>query len=267
MTAEFELDRDTRVVREGDAFVAEISGGWSIGTAPNGGYLAAILVRAMAEVSPLPDPFSTTVHYVRTATPGPASVTVESIRVGHRHSTFAARLVQGGIEVARAISTFGALDSLEGPTVVPLAAPDLQTPDACVSGRPGPTSVLPIAQRVDMRIPRGEASWTEGAKSGRSELCGWVRFADHRPVDPLALLFFADAFPPPVLNLDEAAASWVPTLELTVHLRRRPSPGWIRGRFRTRALIGGYLDEDGELWDDRGELVAMSRQLARLQRA
>ena len=56
--------------------------------------------------------------------------------------------------------------------------------------------------------------------------------------------------------------AWVPTLELTVHLRKHPKPGWLRAVFQTRVLRDGLLEEDGELWDADGDLVAMSRQLA-----
>ena len=52
------------------------------------------------------------------------------------------------------------------------------------------------------------------------------------------------------------------TVELTVHLRARPAPGWLAFRTLTRYLEGGYFDEDAEIWDSAGRLVAQSRQLA-----
>jgi acyl-CoA thioesterase len=178
-------------------------------------------------------------------------------------------LSQDGGEVLRAMTTFGDLAAVAGqggPTVERMTPPALPPPDACESGRAGPTSDLSIADRVDMRMRPGSVTWTADQKSDVAELAGWARLRDGREPDALSLLFFADAFPPPVLNLEAASARWVPTLELTVHVRRRPSAGWIRAVFRTRALIDGYLEEDGELYDERGELVAMSRQLARLHR-
>ena len=45
---------------------------------------------------------------------------------------------------------------------------------------------------------------------------------------------------------------WVPTIELTVHVRRRPGPGWVMGRFRCDDLDGGRMVEDGALWDGDG---------------
>jgi hypothetical protein len=94
------------------------------------------------------------------------------------------------------------------------------------------------------------------------EVTGWTRFSDGRPPDVRSLPLFADAFPPPVFEL--GPAGWVPTIELTVHVRARPEPGWLRARFATHVLVDGYLSEDGELWDEAGTLVAQSRQLAML---
>jgi acyl-CoA thioesterase len=37
---------------------------------------------------------------------------------------------------------------------------------------------------------------------------------------------------------------------------------WLLVRFRTRLAAEGYLEEDGEIWDRDGRLLAHSRQLA-----
>jgi hypothetical protein len=49
---------------------------------------------------------------------------------------------------------------------------------------------------------------------------------------------------------------------LLLHVWARPVPGWLAASFRTRFLVEGYLEEDGEVWDTAGHLVALSRQLA-----
>lgn len=267
----YELDRDTALVlRDRTAthvvFDTQISAGWSIGTAPNGGYLAVLVARAMGTALEMPDPFTTTLHFLRVARPGPARIEIEIVRRGRSHGTATARLLQAEDEILRAIATFGDLAAAAGPSTVRALPPVLPAPAECVPGRAGPTAELSIAERVEMWTAPGAVTWTGGTKSDVAELAGWVRFADGRATDVLSLLFFADAFPPPVLNLEVAQARWVPSLELTVHVRARPAPGWVRGVFRTRVLRNGYLEEDGELFDEEGALVAMSRQLARLQR-
>jgi len=70
--------------------------------------------------------------------------------------------------------------------------------------------------------------------------------------------------PPPALNA--MARVYIPTIELTVHVRRRPSAGWLRAHFATRHLIDDHVEEDGRIWDARGKLVAMSRQISIVQR-
>jgi hypothetical protein len=76
------------------------------------------------------------------------------------------------------------------------------------------------------------------------------------------LLLAVDALPP--VSLDLGLGGWVPTLELTVHVRARPASGWLRLTHSTRNFAHGYLEEDAEVWDSSGRLVAQSRQLARV---
>ena len=60
---------------------------------------------------------------------------------------------------------------------------------------------------------------------------------------------------------------WAPTLELTAHVRAGPAPGWLKVRHATRNLAGGMFEEDCEVWDSAGRLVAQSRQLRPAARA
>jgi hypothetical protein len=50
------------------------------------------------------------------------------------------------------------------------------------------------------------------------------------------------------------------TIQLTVHLRAHPAR--LAGRATTRFVRNGYHEEDFEIWDSAGTLVAQSRQLA-----
>lgn len=269
-----ELDQDSQLTALEDLrFAARITDRWNIGAAPNGGYLAYLALGASMRTVPHPDPFSVTTHYLGVAAPGPAEIRVERVRVGKGHATVEARLVQGEREVLRQLAVLGDLSAIEGPTHVTAVPPALPPEDACERGRHGPTAHLAIADRLVASMAPGAVSWMPGPDgapreaSDQAELSGWVRLADGREPDARSLVFFADAMPPPVLNLRAVRTPWVPTLEQTVHVRARPAPGPLRFVFRTRALIHGYLEEDGELWDSGDRLVAMSRQLARIHRA
>ena len=88
-----------------------------------------------------------------------------------------------------------------------------------------------------------------------------MRYRDGRDADSLSLPALVDAAAPVVLDLGEAGSS---TVELTVHVRARPAPGWLACRSTTRFVAGGFYEEDFEIWDSTGVLGAQSRQFALL---
>jgi acyl-CoA thioesterase len=100
-----------------------------------------------------------------------------------------------------------------------------------------------------------------GQLSDRSEHKGWIRFKHQRPFDAVSLLLMADAFPPPVYA-SQGMGAWVPTIEMSVNIRKLPASQWLKCVFRTRFITCGLLEEDGQIWDETGELIAISRQIA-----
>ena len=261
----YEFDEDTAVEAVGGGtYAAAITPRWNVGDKPNGGYLLAIALRAAAAQSPLPHPFTATAHYLRAAAPGAVLCDVEVVRAGRTHATIEVRVLQQDAEIVRVLSTFGDLTALDGATVAAATPPEIPPIEECLRGRarlPG-GGVVAMAERFEIAAHPASLGWARGTPSGRAFVGAWMKLVDGREPDPLSVAMITDALPPPVFEL--GAAGWVPTIELTTHIRSVPAPGWLRVFATTRFLQGGYLEEDAEVWDSTDTLVAQSRQLARL---
>lgn len=260
------FERDTRLEPlEALRWRANLSHDWSIASEiPNGGYLLAVAARALAEALPHPDPLSVTAYYLARADEGPCELTVEVLQQGRGSSVGEARLWQQDSVRAVILGRFGELDALRGPTLVDTSPPPLAPLEDCLEMKPVPGLTPPLTQVIDQRFDPSIARWMDGEPGGEAATGGYIRFRDGRPPDALSLTFFADAFPPAVFN-HFGFSRWVPTLHLDVQLRARPAPGWLRCWFTTRCLVDGTLEEDGEIWDSQGQLVAICRQLALLR--
>ncbi|MFP1627878.1 thioesterase family protein [Streptomyces sp. 5K101] len=269
-----EFDRDTAVtLRETGVYDAELSAGWTIIHAVNGGYLLAMLGRALGDALPHPDPFTVSAHYLTASRPGPAVIRTEVIRAGRTLSTGQASLFQfeeDGTEVERirVLASYGDLDALPDDVRTSAKPPAIPPMEHCLGPSDGPAPIpgsSAITERLDIRLDPATVGWAIGAPSGKGEMRGWFGLADGRDADPLSLLLTVDALPPTSFEL--GLTGWTPTVELTTHVRCRPAPGPLRVSITTRNLAGGFLEEDAEVWDTSDRLVAQSRQLAKAPRA
>ncbi len=266
------FDIETGVVVDGPGrFTAQVSAAWNIGENPNGGYLMAIALQAMraqvAAVDPLadqPDPLTLTAHFLRPGVPdAPATIDTEVLKMGRSITTTRCTFSQQGKVRVEMLAGFGNLHRGGGEEQheLTVAPPDLPPPAECVDRATLAQGVtLPLLDRVQVRVPPDQAELGTG---GAATMAGWIRFADGRPADSLALALFADAYPPSLFT-SLGSIGWVPTLEMTVHIRRHPAPGWLMATFETDDLTGGRMIETGSLWDSEGHLVARSRQLGML---
>ncbi|MEE9299004.1 MAG: thioesterase family protein [Acidimicrobiia bacterium] len=251
----------TAVTATGEGrYAAEIQPGWDIMGNANGGYLLAIAARAAAAAAGRSDPVSVTAHYMRPAKPGPVTIDIDVLRSGRRFAVARSTMTAEDKLIA-VLGTYGALEPSDQVERLDSGPPDLPHPEACIPVEPTETFPPPFMGRVEIRLDPEDAVFATGVPSGRPRIQGWFRLRDDEPLDTLALLVAVDAFPPTIFNADLPIA-WTPTIELTAHIRARPQPGWLRCVFTTRFITGGFLEEDGELWDASGRLVAQSRQLA-----
>jgi acyl-CoA thioesterase len=254
----------TAVVVGGDgAWSGEIASGWDIAGNANGGYLMAMAARAAAAVTGRPDPVSVTAHFLAPGRSGPVSGEVSVLKEGKRFSTVAVEMGAEGRRLLTMLGTFGEATGASAVERVGATPPDLPPPDECLLLVATDTFPPPFVDRVEVRLH--PAVGAPGSGSGDPAVEGWFRLRDGEPMDTLALLLAVDSFPPTVFFAD-LPIGWVPTIEMTTHVRARPVEGWLACRFTTRFITGGFFEEDGEVWDAAGRLVAQSRQLALLTR-
>ena len=252
---------DTAVTVLGDGrHAGTIHRAWWIQRGPNGGYLAAIVLRAIraAVDDPARLPRSLTLHYLRPPVEGPCEVVVVTERSGRGLTTVSARMCQEGRDVIVALAALGV--DRPGPSLDDQRAPDVPAPHELAPPPAHEGIDIPIRHRYDVRPAIGGSPFVPGPEALTG---GWIRTVDDDPVDHVLLAALTDAWPPAVFSRLEVPVG-VPTVDLTIHFRHAPSgePGWSLVRFRTQVAADGYLEEDGEIWSADGRLLAQSRQLA-----
>lgn len=258
----FHNDTSVEQVAE-NCWQGHIADGWGIHGVPNGGYVLAIAARALSAALPHKDPLTITAYYIAQTSPGPVQCEVEVLRTGGTTSHGIVRMLQQGELKAHFVAVYSELDQLKGESRILDEQPVMPDYESAVvlPAMPG----LDLMHRIKPRIASDKLNSLIGQPTGDGEWLGWIEFAEETPLDVFGLLVFADAFPPPVFTL-YGPSGWVPTLELTVQLRAKPVEGPIAVRFRSNFLTNGMVEEDGELWDSEGNLVAISRQTAKYRK-
>ena len=240
---------------------ATVHPGHDVYTIPHGGYLAALAGNAVLAASGQPDLFTITTHFLRKATEGSLRFEVDIVGGSRRFTTVQARATQDGEPVLAVMASVGDRTSMTGPHWRRRApwsaeegalAPPAGSDDATF---PAPN----IAARFRLRPERRSFSFATGEVTGDATLRARL---DLEAPDQLAAIVACDVTPPAVWNA-LGMEGWVPTIELTAHVRARPAPGPLTVVATTDHVSDGFLDEDALVHDSAGTLVVQSRQLAR----
>jgi acyl-CoA thioesterase len=267
MGRKFDFDRETAVrPLGGGRYESSLDTSWWVHRGPNGGYLAAIALRALTEAvaDKKRAPRSLTVHYASPPTEGALEIDTVIERAGRSLTSCSARLTQDGKLIGLALGAFS--KARPGPEFADVRPPDAPPPEESpVIEAPTDDPMIPdIAFRWENRMVRGGFPLEA---TGEAVITRWIRLPELRVVDGLVAAALTDAVIPAVFGrVDQPMI--VPTVDLTIHFRSSlPVPGargddYVLASFRTNVVAEGFLEEDGEIWTRDGVLLAQSRQLA-----
>ncbi|MEV5408362.1 thioesterase family protein [Thermopolyspora sp. NPDC052614] len=266
------FDDATQAIRVDDTtYDVCLDAAYTMGAAIHGGYLMAVMLRAVVDDSPHEHPVATSAQFLRVPKLGPATVRVDRIKSGRTTTVTRATMVQDDTPFLTAFVTTATLrpyDPGAEPDGLTWEAPARATMPPIEECRalpaPKPESNMALNAQMELLFDPPTIGWLTGEPTGRPESRAYFRMAEPQDPDPFVLALAVDALPPVVFSA--GARGWAPTVELTWYLRALPAPGPLVLIADGDLIAEGWFDENVEVRDSAGRLVAQSRQLARLGR-
>ena len=252
-----------RATHDADTLVGVIHHDFDVFGIPHGGYVAALATNAALAATGAPDVFTITTHFLRKAAHGELRFATQTVGASRRFTTVAVTATQGDEVVLHAIASVGDRAGIDGPRwdaapPPPLDTDDLLPPAQSLIDGGGSFQPPSIAARSGLRLEQATAAFMRGETPG-----GPIRSVmEVDEVDQAVLVLATDITPPAVWNA-LGLKGWVPTVELTAHVRAATTSGPLRVDAETRHVSAGFLEEDAVVYDADGAVVAMGRQLAR----
>ncbi len=258
--------RDAAAVEpiEPGRYRAQLSPIYTVLGHPNGGYLQCVVANAataaaLGEGAKHVHVTAIATNFVSSSDVGPGELRTEVRRVGRGVSFVHVRLLQDDKVTTESLVTLGTLADDSVGRYLGSAPPHIAPLNDCLAVPSNPH--IAYANVLDARLDPACVGWWTGQRSDDAELRAWMRLNDGDATwSAWSVLFATDALPPATMPI--GSSGWVPTLQLTSYVRRVPQSEWLRARQWCVVVADGLMDERCELFDDRGELVASSSQLA-----
>jgi acyl-CoA thioesterase len=252
------LDEALNLEGGGERFSIRLSEAWEI-WGPNGGYLAALALRAAGRCAEIPRPASFYCHFLSSPEFDEVELRVELLKRGRRSESLSVRMTQGGKPVLFALIRTAA--DAPGYRHQATDMPETTSPEASEpvararEGRP----IFPFWSNVSCRRPDQGAAGDESRPAIRE----WVRFEptpcfEDPFVDAARPLILLDTFGWPAAYQKYGGADYVaPNLDSGVWFHRVASDSeWLLIDHECSIADEGLLGVSGRVWDEAGDLLA-----------
>ena len=253
-------------------FIIEPNTDYFVGNTPHGGYLMALMHKALTTVLPHSTAISSSVQYLNRIDPKPLTLEVDVLKIGKGSSSGIVKLLQDDKVCTTFTGTCSDFHHMKGFDGLKKQLPkifsdkhmdeyvDLNYDEISKGFTPS------FIHQLKCCIHPDHAWWRRKNNDNYSKYearCSAYLNMDGGLPDQYCLSFYSDILPPVVCN-KYGALGWVPTITLTTHIRQLPTTEVIYADFKATDINKGYFEQDCNLWDLNGILVASSRQLTRI---
>jgi len=260
-----DLNLDTTPTGAGGRYTIHISEDWRI-WGPNGGYLAAVALRAAGLEAKIKRPASIACHFLGVARFEEAEIEVRTVHSGRSSESLHVTMTQHGRPILQAIvRTAGEVPGVEHDFAIP---PEVPPPDALksflehVPEPPGPQ--VPFWDNVDSRIIHTERvlDWDEPFPANLLE---WYRFQptptfDDPFADASRYVILLDTFAwPTAANPHRGGSNEYQAVNIDVVAwfhRPAPESEWLLCDYESPVAHGGLVGAHGRVWSEDRRLNA-----------
>jgi acyl-CoA thioesterase len=241
-----------------------------VGNTPHGGYLLAIMNKALTQVLPHLSSINSNVYYLDRTEPELAELHVEILRTSRGSSMGQVKLIQNKKITCLYSSLCSDFEFMKGHSGLSTPMPEImhsvQKHDFKVMNYENFKlgSTPSFIQQLNMSVHPDHAWWDREISTDTAEArCSAYLELQGGVADTFVLSYLADILPPVVQN-KYGPLGWVPTLALTCNIRQLPKTNLLFIDGVAKDISNGYFEQDCYIWDMNGSLVATSRQLAKI---
>lgn len=240
-----------------------------VGNTPHGGYLTAVMQKAISLSMPHPHLINSNTLYLDRTEPREISIKVEKIRESRGSSVGQVSLIQDDKLRCMMTGICSDFHYMNGVNDLETLPPKIfnNERDSFISlnfdnKEEGITPSFIKQTQCDIAIKHAWWLKNEADLGDEARCSGFISMGDEIP-DQFVLSFYSDFFPPVVMN-KYGPLGWVPTLSLTTNIRQLPTTSELFMDVKAKDLNKGFFEQDCQIWDLNKNLVATSRQLTRI---
>jgi len=252
-----------------DIFSMTPSKDYFVGNTPHGGYLTAVMQKALSLSMPHPHVINSNTLYLDRTEPKEIIIQVDKIRESRGSSVGRVSLLQDDKLRCMMTGICSDFNYMNGVNDLETLPPKIFNEDRGLfislnfdNKQEGFTPSF--IKQTKCEIAKQHAWWlkNEDELGDEARCAGFISMGEEIP-DQFVLSFYSDFFPPVVMN-KYGPLGWVPTLSLTTNIRQLPSTSELFMDVIAKDLNKGFFEQDCQIWDLNKNLVATSRQLTRI---
>ena len=256
---------------EDNKFLVNPNTNYFVGNTPHGGYLMAVMHKALTSILPHSTAISSSVQYLDRIDATPFELEVETFKISRGSSSGIVKLKQNSKTCTTFTGTCSDFEFMKGYDGLSKPLPEIfkdkdkkdyvkMNYDKISKG-----FTPAFIQQLECLVHPDHAWWnreSDNNKDNEARCSAFLEMEGGIP-DQFCLSFYSDILPPVVSN-KYGPLGWIPTITLTTHIRKLPLTPVVYADFRATDINKGYFEQDCNIWDLNGNLVASSRQLTRI---
>ena len=241
-----------------------------VGKTPHGGYLNALMHKALISSVPHSVAISSSIQYLDRIEAKDIILEVEIYKVSRGTSSGIVKLIQDN----KICTVFNAICSdfehMKGYDGLETNSPEIMKDiprnkyKDLNYDKVSPGLTPSFIHQLNCTVHPRHAWWDRDIDMHEAEArCSSYMQMDGGIPDQFVLSFYVDVAPPVVSN-KYGPLGWIPTYSLTTHIRQMPTTEILFADFIAKDINKGYFEQDCNIWDLNENLVASSRQLTRI---